>query len=89
MNDQLVVDLARQALAVAALVAGPMLLAALAVGLVVGLLQSLTQIQEQTLAFLPKLLAVATVFLVGLPWILQQLVTYTRGTLQALATLPR
>jgi flagellar biosynthetic protein FliQ len=77
VNHALVTDLARHALLVALLVAAPMLVVALIIGLLVSVLQALTQIQEQTLAFVPKLLGVAATFLVALPWILQLLVQYT------------
>jgi len=78
VSHQLIVDLARNALMVTLLVAAPMLLVALGVGLVISVLQAVTQIQEQTLAFVPKLLAVGVVFIVALPWTLQLLVKFTR-----------
>jgi type III secretion HrpO family protein len=59
------------------LVSGPPLLVALAVGLVVGLLQAVTQVQEQTLSFVPKLVAVATVLVVGGGWMGGQLLRFT------------
>ena len=74
MNDQFVLDLARQALLMALQLAAPFLIAALIVGLVMGILQSLTQIQEQTLAFVPKLVVIGLVFVLSLPWMLQSLV---------------
>ncbi len=77
MSHALVTDLARSAIMIALLVSAPMLLVALAVGLVISILQTVTQIQEQTLAFVPKLLAVAATFLVALPGVLQLLVRYT------------
>lgn len=77
MPAALVVDLARHALLTAALVAAPLLITALGVGLIVSVGQALTQVQEQTLTFVPKLLAVAIVFLLALPWLLQVLVQYT------------
>jgi flagellar biosynthetic protein FliQ len=77
MSHALVVDLARNAIMLALLVAGPMLVVALLVGLAVSILQAVTQIQEQTLAFVPKLVGVSVVFLLALPWIIQLLVKYT------------
>jgi flagellar biosynthetic protein FliQ len=77
MPHALLVDFARHAIFTALLVAAPMLLAALIVGIAVSVLQALTQIQEQTVAFVAKLVAVAAVFLIALPWILQILVRYT------------
>ncbi|MBI2797113.1 MAG: flagellar biosynthesis protein FliQ [Gemmatimonadetes bacterium] len=77
MSDLVVVDLARRALMMAVMLGGPLLLVALVVGLIVSLAQAVTQVQEQTLAFVPKLVAVALVFLVGLPWMVQMAVRYT------------
>lgn len=89
MNDQVVLDLARQALLLMLQLAAPFLLTALVVGLVIGILQSLTQIQEQTLTFVPKLVVMGLVFLIALPWMLQRIVGYTRAILIGLADLPR
>lgn len=61
----------------ALMVAAPMLVVALAVGLVISVIQAVTQIQEQTLSFVPKLIAVAVTFIVALPWIIQIMVKYT------------
>ena len=87
MSSALAVDLIRQALPVALMVAAPLLLTALAVGIIVSLLQAVTQIQEQTLTFIPKLLSLAAVFMILLPWLLSQLVQYLVGVLQSLPTL--
>lgn len=78
MSHALIVDLARQMILTAALIAAPMLVVALVIGLVISLIQAVTQIQEQTLSFVPKLLAVAVTFIVALPWIMQIMVKYTR-----------
>lgn len=64
-----VMALARASLVLAVTVAGPMLVAALIVGVMVGLVQTLTQIQEMTLTFVPKLMAIGLVFLLSLPMI--------------------
>lgn len=77
MSHLLIVDLVRQALMMVLLLAGPMLMVALGVGLVVSVIQAVTSIQEQTLSFVPKLMAVAGVFLVALPWMIQQMAKYT------------
>ena len=77
MSHALVVDLARNAVMLALLLSGPLLLIALAVGVVVSVIQAVTQIQEQTLAFVPKLFAVAATFLLALPWMLQLAIKYT------------
>jgi flagellar biosynthetic protein FliQ len=87
MSHALVVDLARNAIMLALLVAGPMLIVALLVGLTVSVLQAVTQIQEQTLAFVPKLIGVSVVFLLALPWLLQLLVKYTTELFRSLPSL--
>lgn len=84
MSYTLVTDLARNAMMVAMLVAAPLLLVSLIIGLMVSIFQTVTQIQEQSLSFVPKLMGVATVFLVGLPWMLQLLVEYTQRLFRSL-----
>lgn len=84
MGDAVVVDLARRAMLMALLLGAPMLAAALVLGLVVSVLQAVTQIQEQTLAFVPKFIGVAVVFLLGLPWLLQTAVRYTSEIFRAI-----
>ncbi len=76
MSPGLAVQLVTRALMVALMVAAPLLLTALIVGVLVSLVQALTQIQEQTLTFIPKLVAVAVVLLLTLPWMVRQLVQY-------------
>ena len=89
MSYQLVVDLARNAILLALMVAGPMLVVALGVGLLVSVVQAVTQIQEQTLAFVPKLIAVAATFLIALPWALQLMVKYTTELFRSLPSFVR
>ena len=84
MSHQLVVDLARNAIMLALLVAGPMLVVALGVGLIISVIQAVTQSQEQPLAFVPKLLAVAATFLIALPWTLQIMIKYTTELFRSL-----
>ncbi len=73
----MVIDLTRDAIMTALMIAAPMLLIALGVGLIVSVIQSVTQIQEQTLAFVPKLILVGGAFIVGMPWLLQILIRFT------------
>ena len=87
MDHQLVVDLARNAVMMALMVAAPMLVVALVIGLIVSIIQAVTQVQEQTLAFVPKLLSVSAVFLLALPWILQTLVKYTAELIRSIPQL--
>jgi flagellar biosynthetic protein FliQ len=87
MSHALVVDLARNAIMLSMLIAGPMLVVALLIGLAVSILQAVTQIQEQTLAFVPKLVGVSAVFLLALPWIIQLLVKYTTELFRSIPTM--
>ena len=77
MSPQLVTELARQAMQTTLMLAAPLLAVALIIGLVVSVFQAMTQIQEQTLAFVPKLFAVSAAVLLALPWMLRVLVQYT------------
>jgi len=78
MEPQQAVDLAREALVIGTLIAAPPLVAGTVVGLVIGLLQALTQIQEQTVAFVPKLLAMIVALGFSLPWIMMRMVEYAQ-----------
>ena len=72
------VDLVRHSLIIALTVSAPMLLVGLVVGIVVSLLQAVTQIQEQTLSFIPKIVAMVAAAIVLAPWTAQRLMDYTR-----------
>lgn len=82
MTEGTVIYLAREALTTALLVAGPMLGFGLVVGLLVSILQAATQIQEQTLAFVPKIVAILVAALAFGPWMLRVLVDFTRNLLE-------
>jgi flagellar biosynthetic protein FliQ len=77
VNTDVVINLAMDAMGLAMKVALPLLLAGLIVGLLVSIFQAVTQIQEQTLAFIPKVLAIVVVVVVAGPWMLDQLISYT------------
>ena len=72
------VDLVRHTLLIALTISAPMLIIGLVVGVVVSLLQALTQIQEQTLAFVPKIVAMIAAAIILMPWIGQQLMDYSK-----------
>lgn len=78
MNEAAILDIATKALWATALVSAPILVTAMVVGLVVGVLQSVTQLQEATLSFVPKFIAVAAVIVLSGAWMLQTLVDFTR-----------
>lgn len=77
MNEAMVLDLFRDAIYVTLLSSAPMLLVALVVGLIIAVFQATTQIQEQTLSFVPKLVTILLVVLMLGPWILNTMVDFT------------
>ena len=77
MGPETVLDIGREALWLAVMLAGPLLGAALAVGLFIGVIQAATQIQEMTLSFIPKLLALVIVLFIVGPWMLRIVVTFS------------
>jgi flagellar biosynthetic protein FliQ len=78
MNAQTVISLVQQALEILVLVSAPLLLTALAVGLLISVFQAATQINEMTLSFIPKLLAMFLVVVLAGPWMLSMLIDFTR-----------
>ena len=84
MTPSYALDLMRTAIIVALTTAAPLLLTALLVGILVSLVQAVTQIQEQTLTFIPKLLAMAAVFVIMLPWTMSRLVEFLVTLLRSL-----
>jgi flagellar biosynthetic protein FliQ len=87
MTAETVVELAQSALRVTLLVAGPMLLAGMLVGLVISIVQAATQINEMTMTFVPKIVAVMLVLVLALPWIISQLTTFTVGIFNRIANM--
>ena len=77
MNDQTVIDLGGKAMWVAIQVAAPALLSTLLVGLLVSIFQAATQINEQTLSFIPKVLIMTAALVICGPWILQVMISFT------------
>ena len=84
MTPETVMAIGQHALVVTLMIAAPLLLTALAVGLLVGVLQAATQINEMTLSFIPKLLALAAVLVIAGPWMLRTLIDYTRHLIESL-----
>lgn len=79
MTEELIVSLGRNTLETTALVAAPMLVGALVIGLVISVLQAITQINEATLTFIPKMAIVALVFVIAAPWMLDVVSQFTIG----------
>jgi flagellar biosynthesis protein FliQ len=83
MTVEFAVELYREMLRTAALISAPILGIAMLVGLIVSVVQTLTSLQEQTLTFVPKIVAIAVVLGFGMPWFLEQLMTFLRLILNA------
>ena len=79
MSDAAVLEIVSGAFAVATKVAGPILISALVIGVVVSILQTITQIQEMTLTFVPKLVGAGLIILVGGNWMIRELVGWVHG----------
>jgi flagellar biosynthetic protein FliQ len=87
MSEDVVIGIATQAMELGLKVALPILLVGLGIGLVVSIFQAVTQIQEQSLSFIPKIFGLVAVIIVAGPWMLNQLLAYTRelyGSIPAL-----
>ncbi|MDJ0776714.1 MAG: flagellar biosynthesis protein FliQ [Gammaproteobacteria bacterium] len=78
MTPDEIIDLSQQTLYLIALIAAPMLLSALAIGLIIGMFQAATSINEQTLSFIPKLLVLLLSIMIAGPWMLNLLVSFTQ-----------
>jgi flagellar biosynthetic protein FliQ len=87
MDQDTVMNLSTQALDLSIKIGGPLLLVGLAVGLIVSVFQAITQIQEQSLSFIPKIIATAVVLMVAGPWMLNQLLSYTENLYRSIPTL--
>jgi flagellar biosynthesis protein FliQ len=87
MDQDTVINLASQAMSLAFKVAGPLLLGAMVVGLVVSIFQAVTQIQEQSLTLIPKIATIAAITVLLGPWMLDQLVAYTTNLYTAIPTI--
>ncbi|MGE5085967.1 MAG: flagellar biosynthesis protein FliQ [Bacillota bacterium] len=77
MTEELVIKLGQDALRTTAMLAAPLLISTLVVGLAVSIFQALTQINEATLTFIPKMIVVAVVFVLAGPWMMDVMSTYT------------
>ena len=87
MSDTQILEIVAGALLISLKLAGPVLVMTLVVGVVVSLLQTITQIQEQTLTFVPKLVGVGLVLLMGGSWMLRELVTWVTQLWRTIPTL--
>jgi flagellar biosynthesis protein FliQ len=87
MDQDTVIHLSQQAMELSMKIGGPLLLVGLAIGLIVSVFQAVTQIQEQSLSFIPKIVGIALVVVVAGPWMLGQLLGYTEELYRSIPAL--
>ncbi len=87
MTPEVVIDLARKTVEAVLLLSAPMLLSGMIVGLVISIFQAATQINEQTLTFIPKIVVVLATLLIFGPWMIKILLAFTHGIFDQIATL--
>lgn len=86
MTEELVLKLSQDAMKTTAMLAAPMLLGTLVVGLAVSIFQALTQINESTLTFVPKIILIGVIIVVAGPWMLDVISQYTVGLFESIST---
>lgn len=89
MTEEMVITISSQMFKTLFMIAGPMLAVGLVVGLIVSILQTITQINEATLTFVPKILSIILVLAVAGPWMMDQMLTYTRELINQIPFLVR
>lgn len=89
MTEEIIIKLGQDALRTTAMLAAPMLLSTLVIGLAVSIFQALTQINESTLTFIPKMIVVALVFVLAGPWMMDVMSAYTVTLFENIATIVR
>ena len=87
MNESVVISIVKETLYTAMLVGWPILILSLLVGLLVSIFQATTQIQEQTLSFIPKLIVIALTLVVGGAWMLNELIQFTNKIMNMIAVI--
>ena len=87
MTPEMVVAIGREAIMAVLMLAGPMLFFALVVGLVISIFQAITQINEMTLTFVPKILSIMAALLIFLPWMINMITDFTRHMFELIPTL--
>ena len=87
MNELVIMTIVKKALITGVTVGGPILIISLVVGLIISIFQATTQIQGQTLTFVPKLIAIILVLVLGGPWMLNKLVMLTNELFQSISTI--
>lgn len=82
MTETFILSIGKQAITTAVTIAGPILIVSLVIGLIISIFQAATQIQEQTLTFVPKMIAIIAVLLILGPWIMNTMINFTQEMLQ-------
>ncbi len=89
MSEEMILKLGQDTLMATALLAGPLLMAALVVGLIVSIFQAVTQINEATLTFIPKMVVVAVVLVIAAPWMLDIMTNFTTQLFEGIGDMVR
>jgi flagellar biosynthesis protein FliQ len=89
VNEDIVIQLGQDALKTLAMLSAPLLLSTLVIGLIISIFQALTQINENTLTFVPKMVVIGIVVVLAGPWMLDLLNTYTTNLFENIATVVR
>lgn len=89
MENDFVVEVVNQAIKITLMLSAPMLIGALVVGVVVSIFQAVTQINEQTLSFIPKILVIIATLVIFSPWMMETMVSYTRELILSIPELIR
>lgn len=89
MGEEIVIQLGQDAMRTTALIGAPLLLSTLVIGLIVSIFQALTQINEATLTFIPKMIIIGFIFLLAGPWMIDVMSTYTVNLFESIATIVR
>lgn len=89
MGEDIILQLGQDALKTMAILAAPLLLSTLVIGLVISIFQALTQINENTLTFVPKMIVIALVLVLGGPWFMDVMKSYTVNLFENMATIVR
>jgi flagellar biosynthetic protein FliQ len=89
MENEYVIEITQQAMKVTLMLAAPMLIGALVVGVLVSIFQAVTQIQEQTLSFIPKILVIVAALVIFSPWMMETMTSYTRELFVSIPELVR
>lgn len=85
MGEELILKLGQETLKTTALIASPMLIGALVIGLIISVFQAITQINEATLTFIPKMAIVAIVFVIAAPWMMDVISNFTTGLFESIS----